>query len=114
MANTKRPRATALRTKAQSTLRGESQRESRFSGPSTPATSLRQLLRAGKETGHVDGALLLGSLPDHILESPQKLDEVVALFKRHSVAIKDWSPPCERGRRLRGVPLQRSGPGLPA
>ena len=58
-------------------------------------TSLRQLLRSGKELGHVDGGALLGVLPNHILESSQKLDEVVTLFKRHSVAIKDWTPPVQ-------------------
>jgi RNA polymerase primary sigma factor len=55
--------------------------------------SLRQLLRRGKETGETDGAALLKTLPDHILRSPQKLDEVVALFNRHGVTIKGWRPP---------------------
>ena len=59
----------------------------------TGSMSLRQLLRRGKETGETDGAALLKALPEHILRSPQKLDEVVALFNRHGVSIKGWRPP---------------------
>jgi RNA polymerase primary sigma factor len=55
--------------------------------------SLRQLLRRGKETGETDGMTLLKALPEHILKSPQKLDEVVALFTRYGVSIKGWQPP---------------------
>ncbi len=55
--------------------------------------SLRQLLRKGKESGSVDGALLLKALPDDILKSPERLEEVVALFTRYSVVLRDWAPP---------------------
>jgi RNA polymerase primary sigma factor len=55
--------------------------------------SLRQLLRKGKESGSVDGALLLKALPNPILKSPERLEEVVALFTRHSVVLRDWAPP---------------------
>jgi len=58
-----------------------------------PAQSLRQLLRAGRENGEVDGQALMRALPDHILGSAQKLDEVVALFSRQGVSIKNWEPP---------------------
>jgi len=58
-----------------------------------PTLSLRQLLRAGREAGEVDGTALLRALPDHIMSSAQKLDEVVALFNRQGVSIKNWEPP---------------------
>ncbi|MFQ5514187.1 MAG: RNA polymerase sigma factor RpoD [Myxococcota bacterium] len=61
-------------------------------GTETPP-SLRQLLRHGRETGETDGAELLRTLPEHILRSPQKLDDVVALFTRHGISIKNWKPP---------------------
>jgi RNA polymerase primary sigma factor len=47
----------------------------------------------GKEIGEVDGALLLRILPDHILKTPEKLDDVVAMFGRHGISLKDWRPP---------------------
>src|SRR5262245_1761229 len=52
--------------------------------------SLRQLLRRGKESGEVDGSVLLGVLPEHILSVPDKLDAVATLFTRHGVAIRNW------------------------
>ncbi len=55
--------------------------------------SLRQLLRRGKETGEVDGPVLLRALPDHILKSPQKLEDVTSLFNRHGISVKEWKPP---------------------
>ncbi len=58
-----------------------------------PRLSLRQLLRLGKETGEVEGSKVLGALPEHILKSAEKLDEVVALFVRQGVSIKEWEPP---------------------
>ena len=32
-------------------------------------------------------------LPDDILKSPERLEEVVALFTRYSVVLRDWAPP---------------------
>jgi RNA polymerase primary sigma factor len=58
-----------------------------------PRLSLHQLLRQGKERGEVDGATILRVLPEHILKSAEKLDEVVALFNRQGVSIKEWQPP---------------------
>ena len=58
-----------------------------------PRLSLHQLLRQGKERGEVDGATVLRALPEHILKSAEKLDEVVALFNRQGVSIKEWRPP---------------------
>jgi RNA polymerase primary sigma factor len=55
--------------------------------------SMRQLLRRGKESGEVNGEQLLNTLPEHILNSPEKLDDVVALFTRHAISIRDWQPP---------------------
>ncbi len=55
--------------------------------------SLRQLLRRGKESGQVDGAQLLQALPEKILKSQERLEEVVALFARHSVVLQNWEPP---------------------
>ncbi|MEE9279063.1 MAG: RNA polymerase sigma factor RpoD [Myxococcota bacterium] len=55
--------------------------------------SLRQLLRRGKESGQVAGAQVLKALPVEILKSPERLEEVVALFRRHSVVLQDWAPP---------------------
>jgi RNA polymerase primary sigma factor len=53
------------------------------------------MLRQGREIGEVEGSLLLGVLPDHILGSAQKLEEVVALFQRHGIVIRDWQPPAD-------------------
>jgi RNA polymerase primary sigma factor len=69
--------------------------------------SLRQLLRAGKESGCVEGTQLLASLPNHILNAPEKLEEVLALFRRHGIAVKDWKPPM----RLRKPEPRRPTPG---
>jgi RNA polymerase primary sigma factor len=55
--------------------------------------SLRQLLRAGKVSGEVEGPVLLRVLPEHILTSPQKLDDVASLFNRHGISVKEWKPP---------------------
>jgi RNA polymerase primary sigma factor len=63
--------------------------------------SLRQLLRAGKESGVVAGADLLGALPDHLRNTPDKLEEVLAMFRRHAISVKDWKPP---------VPLRKPEP----
>jgi RNA polymerase primary sigma factor len=69
--------------------------------------SLRQLLRAGKESGCVEGTELLASLPNHILNATEKLEEVLALFRRHGIAVKDWKPPM----RLRKPEPRRPTPG---
>ncbi len=58
-----------------------------------PPMSLRQLLRSGKVSGEVEGSMILQALPQHILKSAEKLDEVVALFSRQGVSIKEWQPP---------------------
>jgi RNA polymerase primary sigma factor len=55
--------------------------------------SFRQLLRRSKEAGFVDGSDLLRVLPDHILALPERLEEVLALFRRHAVAVRSWQPP---------------------
>jgi len=47
----------------------------------------------GKESGEVEGSKILQALPEHILKSAEKLDEVVALFGRQGVSIKQWQPP---------------------
>jgi RNA polymerase primary sigma factor len=57
--------------------------------------SLRQLLRQGREVGEVEGNNLLRVLPEHIMGSAQKLEEVVSLFQRHGVVIRDWQPPTD-------------------
>ena len=62
-------------------------------GAPQPSVSLRQLLRRGKETGSVEGDQLLRALTDKILESPQRVEEVTELFRRHSVSIRGWNPP---------------------
>ena len=97
-----RPATAKSRSTAKSTAKAAPTRKLRsVPGNGIPAgagAGLRQLLRSGKETGRVDGAALLSALPGHILDSPQKLDEVVTLFKRHSVAIKDWTPPVQLRR----------------
>jgi hypothetical protein len=62
-------------------------------GDGSHPQSFRQLLRKGKENGHVDGAELLRVLPGHVLGAPEKLEEVLALFRRHSVAVRAWQPP---------------------
>jgi RNA polymerase primary sigma factor len=36
---------------------------------------------------------VLRVLPAHILASPEKLEEVLALFRRHSVQVRSWQPP---------------------
>ena len=70
--------------------------------------SLRQLLRKGKESGLAEGALVLKALPAAILKSPERLDDVVALFTRHSVVLENWEPPLvtskpETRRRANGA-----------
>ena len=55
--------------------------------------SFRQLLRKSKELGFVDGADLLKVLPDHLLAVPERLEEVLELFRRHSVAVRSWQAP---------------------
>jgi RNA polymerase primary sigma factor len=68
--------------------------------------SLRQLLRQGKESGEVDGSVLLSILPEHIRQAPEKLDDVAALFGRHAITIKNWQP----GAQLRKPdPRRRNG-----
>ena len=62
-------------------------------GEGSHPQSFRQLLRKGKENGHVEGAELLRVLPGHVLGAPEKLEEVLALFRRHSVAVRAWQPP---------------------
>jgi RNA polymerase primary sigma factor len=57
------------------------------------APSLRSLLRAGKESGLVAGGELLAALPDHLRNVPEKLEEVLAMFRRHGIAVKDWKAP---------------------
>jgi RNA polymerase primary sigma factor len=55
--------------------------------------SFRQLLRRSKEAGFVEGSELLKVLPDHLLAAPERLEEVLELFRRHSVAVRQWQPP---------------------
>jgi RNA polymerase primary sigma factor len=55
--------------------------------------SFRQLLRKSKEAGFVEGADLLKVLPDHLLAVPERLEEVLELFRRHSVSIRSWQAP---------------------
>jgi RNA polymerase primary sigma factor len=62
-------------------------------GDGSHPQSFRQLLRKGKENGHVEGSELLRVLPGHVLGAPEKLEEVLALFRRHSVAVRAWQPP---------------------
>jgi RNA polymerase primary sigma factor len=69
--------------------------------------SLRQLLRTGRESGVVEGSAVLKALPEHIMSSPQKLDEVVALFSRNGISIREWAPPAA----LRKTEARRSGSG---
>ncbi len=64
-----------------------------LSGVGDGPLSFRQLLRRAKEAGHVDGPEVLRVLPAHILASPEKLEEVLALFRRHSVQVRAWQPP---------------------
>ncbi len=47
------------------------------------------------------GGDLLASLPEHIRYAPAKLEEVLALFRRHDISVKEWKPP---------VPLRRPEP----
>jgi RNA polymerase primary sigma factor len=54
--------------------------------------SLRQLLRHGKESGVVDGSEVLKALPEHIRGSSEKLEEVVELFSRQGISIREWKP----------------------
>jgi RNA polymerase primary sigma factor len=70
-------------------------------GATTP--SLRQLLRVGRESGEVDGSVLIKALPNHILSSADKLDDVVAMFRRHGISLKNWQPPVQ----LRKVEARR-------
>jgi len=51
-------------------------------GDGSHPQSFRQLLRKGKENGHVEGTELLRVLPGHVLGAPEKLEEVLALFRR--------------------------------
>jgi RNA polymerase primary sigma factor len=37
--------------------------------------------------------MVLRALPEHIRQSPQKLDEVVEMFSRHGISLRDWRPP---------------------
>ncbi len=62
-------------------------------GDGSHPQSFRQLLRKAKENGHVEGSELLRVLPGHVLAAPEKLEEVLALFRRHSVAVRSWQPP---------------------
>ncbi len=62
-------------------------------GDGSRPLSFRQLLRKGKEHGHVEGSELLRVLPAHLLAAPEKLEEVLSLFRRHSVAVRSWQPP---------------------
>ncbi len=87
-------RSKAAATKAsKKSVAASGSSKSEANAEDTPVQSLRQLLRAGRENGEVDGQALLRALPDHILGSAQKLDEVVALFSRQGVSIKNWEPP---------------------
>ena len=64
----------------------------RSNGAADPM-SLRQLLRHGKEAGVVEGAAVLKALPEHIRGSSEKLEEVVELFTRQGISIREWKPP---------------------
>ena len=66
---------------------------SKANGAPGSLVSLRQFLRFGKESGEVEGPALLGVLPTHILQSPQKLEDVATLFNRHGISLKNWKPP---------------------
>src|SRR5262249_56983028 len=55
--------------------------------------SFRQLLRKSKELGFVEGAELLKVLPEHLLAVPERLEEGLELFRRHSVAIRSSPAP---------------------
>jgi RNA polymerase primary sigma factor len=66
-------------------------------GHSTVMT-LRALLRRGKELGSVDGADVIRALPQHILNSPQRVEDVAELFRRQAVGIRNWNPPTARTR----------------
>ncbi len=84
--------------KSSSTPNGSAKRNGRYAthngvGDGSHPLSFRQLLRKGKENGHVEGAELLRVLPGHLLAAPEKLEEVLALFRRHSVAVRAWQPP---------------------
>ena len=68
---------------------------------------------------------LLKVLPDHLLAVPERLEEVLELFRRHSVAVRSWQAPVmmrkpETRRRpsaprgVRGLPLERSRARVPA
>ena len=63
--------------------------------------SLRQLLRTGKDCGFVEGAEILNALPEKARTTPGKLEEVLALFRRHGISVRDWKPP---------VPLRKPEP----
>ena len=99
-ASTRKRTSKAKAASATATLKAAASAQGNGNGAATtkgngsgPSLSFRQLLRLGKECGEVDGALILRALPGHILRSAQKLDEVVALFSRQGVSIKEWRPP---------------------
>ncbi len=50
--------------------------------------SLRQLLRTGKDCGFVEGAEILNALPEKARTTPGRLEEVLALFRRHGISVK--------------------------
>ncbi|MBW2281675.1 MAG: RNA polymerase sigma factor RpoD [Deltaproteobacteria bacterium] len=66
-----------------------------MSNGAAESPSLRQLLRNGKESGVVDGAAVLKALPEHIRGSSEKLEEVVELFSRQGISIREWKPPAQ-------------------
>ena len=89
----RRSGANGTATRAGSTRAGSNGTATRAASNGTSNLSLRQLLRSGKESGQVEGKLVLEALPDHILQSAEKLVEVSALFGRHGISIKNWEPP---------------------
>jgi RNA polymerase primary sigma factor len=91
--NSPRDKATRAAGKRKGVNGGAAPARSEGDAARSEARSLRQLLRQGREFGEVDGAQLLGVLPEHILGSAQKLEEVVSLFQRHGILIRDWQPP---------------------
>jgi RNA polymerase primary sigma factor len=98
MAQRRAPRATSTERSPRGAYPSGNGASSSGNGASTGNGSadrltLRQLLRQGKESGVADGALVLRALPDHIVKSPEKLDEVVAMFVRHGISLRDWRPP---------------------
>ena len=71
---------------------GASLSDAAISNGAADPVSLRQLLRRGKEAGVVDGAAVLKALPEHIQRSSEKLEEVVELFSRQGISIREWKP----------------------